>query len=64
MMNELCSVCGRVRWGAYQPLGFGKWRHEECYPGTQAWREYWVTLPASKRTPEGNLIFNATREEA
>lgn len=56
---EHCTVCGRVSFGSIQPLGFNKWRHESCYPGSKSWRDYFEQLPLNKRTPEGILIYNA-----
>jgi len=37
--NEFCNVCNRVYWGDAQRLGYGKWRHQECAPGSRNWVE-------------------------
>ena len=56
-LKDTCEICERVRWGNYQYLGHSKWRHEECYPGSEAWVEYYTKLPAEKRTDAGNLLL-------
>jgi hypothetical protein len=62
-LKELCEVCQRVRWGEYVYLGFGRWRHQDCYPGSKNWFDYYRELPTNRRTHEGDLIFlHATRE--
>lgn len=59
-LTETCMICNRVRWGEYQYLGKGTWRHAECYPGSPAWVEYYLSLPKEKRTDAGNfLLMNA-----
>ena len=58
-MNEVCTVCGREKWGHWQPLGFGHWRHAECEPGSKAWQAYFLGLPVEKRTEEGVLLYTA-----
>lgn len=58
-LQETCCICDRVRWGNYQYLGKGKWRHAECAPGSHNWREYYMRLPEAKRTSAGNLLFNS-----
>lgn len=50
-LAETCVVCDRVRWGDYQPLGFGLWRHRECNAGSPSWLEAQRLKPASKRSP-------------
>lgn len=37
--HELCRICDRVQWGEVVRSGFGTWRHSECRPGSEAWRE-------------------------
>jgi hypothetical protein len=46
-----CSICGRVKWGNWQPLGNGKGRHDECALGSEAWREYYLALSPSEKEP-------------
>lgn len=59
--NELlCSVCGRVLWGCYQPLGNGKARHgydSDCYPGCRTWAENYRLLPNALRHEAGDLLL-------
>jgi len=62
-LKESCQVCERPRWGNIQYLGFGKWRHEECYPGSPAWREYYTTLPKAQQTPEGDTLYQVALEK-
>ena len=47
----LCSICGRVKWGNWQPLGNGKGRHAECYLGSEAWKEYYLALRVAEQKP-------------
>jgi len=47
--DKLCSVCGRVLWGAWQVLPFDKGRHEECAVGSEAWLEHYQTLGQSEQ---------------
>ena len=54
--DEFCKVCGRVRWGNWQPLAFEHWRHEECYPGSQNWLEWFKGLSKSQQTEEGKRL--------
>ena len=56
-LHETCLICDRVRWGNYQYLGKGAWRHAECYPGSEAWVEYYTKLPKEKRTNAGNFLL-------
>jgi len=53
---DYCAVCERVAWGYVVRLGFGKWRHAECYPGSAAWLDYFKRLPASQQTEEGIML--------
>lgn len=53
--SETCCICDRVRWGAWQSLGFGKWRHEECYPGSKSWVEHYYKVGA--RDEVGDLLL-------
>ena len=48
-MREVCTICGRVRWGNWVPLGFGKWRHDECALGSQSWNLYYLSQPMSEQ---------------
>lgn len=64
MMHEFCSVCDRVAWGDIVRLGFGKWRHDACYPGSKAWLEQFRLLPEGKKTAEGKLIYEASVSES
>lgn len=57
-LKETCKVCDRVRWGNYQYLGKGYWRHEECSPGGRNWREYYERIPKHQRTSASELLFN------
>ena len=59
-MQSSCVVCERVQWGQVVRLGFGKWRHWECYPGSRQWREYWERLPEAQQTEEGRIIYDCT----
>jgi len=63
-MNELCEVCQRVAWGEVARLGFKKWRHDACYPGSAAWLEHFRMLPEREKTEEGKLIYAASMKEA
>jgi hypothetical protein len=56
-LSETCHYCGRVRWGNWQYLLGGEWRHEECYPGSRDWCEYYERLPESDRTPEQRHLY-------
>jgi hypothetical protein len=55
--ETFCEVCKRVKWGQWQVLPFGKWRHAECYAGSKEWLAYYATLTAP--TNEQKYIFNA-----
>jgi hypothetical protein len=63
-MKELCEVCQRVIWGEVVRLGFDKWRHEACYPGSAIWLEAFRLLPAERRTEEGRMIYEAKVRES
>ncbi len=56
--ERLCRVCGRVMWGDPVPDGFGRERHKECEPGSEAWFE---AMPRHKRTEEGKLLYDHAR---
>mgnify|MGYP001607589570 CR=1 FL=1 len=57
-LETLCCICGRVMWGEWQPLSFGKIRHKHnCYPGSKSWAEYYAALPRNQKTEEGNLLL-------
>lgn len=56
-MHEHCAVCNRVKWGEVALLGYGKWRHGECYPGSLPWLEYFKALPEEQQTTEGRLLW-------
>lgn len=56
-LQETCKVCDRIRWGNYQYLGKGVWRHQECAPGSRNWMEYYRNLPAEQRTSAGNILL-------
>lgn len=45
-----CAVCGRVRWGHYQVLGLGLWRHHECFAGSDNWLEAQRERPEAERS--------------
>lgn len=60
LLDTECSVCKRVRWGRYQYLGWGHWRHEECYPGSSNWLENYSSLAP---TEERRLIMEAKQRE-
>ena len=67
-LKEQCSVCDRAQWGEVVRLGYGKWRHDSCYPGSLPWLEYFKALPPDQQTSEGKLIAahrwnNDTKEE-
>lgn len=62
-LKETCRICDRVRFGDYQYLGFGEWRHAHCYPGSSEWREYYGNLPADKRTDAGDILYWANERE-
>jgi len=42
--DKLCSICGRVLWGAWQVLPFDKGRHEDCAIGSEEWLEHFNAL--------------------
>ena len=52
--SETCRVCDRPFWGEGQELGFGKWRHSECAPGSRSWVEYYEHGP---RTEAGDFLL-------
>lgn len=52
--SETCRICDRPFWGEGQELGFGKWRHSECAPGSQSWVEYYLRGP---RTEAGDFLL-------
>jgi hypothetical protein len=54
-MDAYCAVCDRVQWGQWQYLGYGRWRHEECTPGSRAWCEKMAQTPV--RTSEQEILF-------
>lgn len=58
--ERLCCVCGRVLWGNYQMLPFGKVRHgtdSNCYPGCRTWAENYRLLPKALRHEAGDLLL-------
>lgn len=59
VLPEFCEVCKRVRWGNYQILPFNKWRHEECYPGSQNWLEFFRQLSPELQAKHGNYWSKA-----
>jgi hypothetical protein len=59
--SESCTVCGRVEFGAVVNLGFTRWRHGACEPGSASWCAYFAALPATKQTSEGRLIYEAAQ---
>lgn len=61
-LADTCMVCGRVCWGTYRYLGHGKWRHEECHPGSKPWLEWYASLPADRRTSAGDALFAHYRQ--
>ncbi len=56
-LEETCTICGRVRWGNYRYLTKGRWRHDECAPGSAPWLEWYAALPAHRRTSAGDALF-------
>lgn len=60
-LHETCLYCERVRWGNYQYLGFGAWRHQECYPGSANWREYYQKLSPNERTSAAQHLFEISK---
>jgi hypothetical protein len=56
-MDEHCIICDRVPFGDIVRLGFGHWRHDQCAPGSPAWRERYQQLPSSAKTEEGNILY-------
>lgn len=54
-LKETCLYCARVRWGNFQYLGKGFWRHEECFPGSEPWKEWYRENP-EKHTSAGDLL--------
>ena len=66
-LQEHCAICDRVAFGNIVRIGFGRWRHSGCEPGSKPWCEYFERLPKGQRTPEGQLIYNtatAKQQEA
>ena len=58
-----CAICERVPFGNIVRLGFDRWRHAGCAPGSPEWCAYFAAIPKAKRTSEGQLIYdNATRK--
>lgn len=49
-LQEFCAVCDRVRWGNFQVLGNGLWRHSECYAGSKQWLEVQRLKPIAQRS--------------
>ena len=58
--ETFCEVCKRVKWGQWQVLPFGKWRHAECYGGSREWCAYYLTL--ANPTKEQQYIYSAKAE--
>lgn len=56
-MDPCCMICDRDWWAPYSYLGNGKWRHEDCFPGSESWRIYYAKLPKEKRSVAGDLLF-------
>ena len=54
-LSETCIYCDRVRWGEFVYLTNGQWRHEECAPGSQDWREWYHQHP-EKRSAVGDIL--------
>lgn len=61
-MDELCKVCGRVQFGEIIRLGFKRWRHDDCHPGSRAWCEAYVLHPI--QTEEARILFQNSTKEA
>jgi hypothetical protein len=61
--ETFCAICERVPFGNLIRLGFDRWRHAGCEPGSPEWCVYFEALPKAKRTNEGKLIYeNAKRK--
>lgn len=56
-LKETCKYCDRVRWGNYQYLLNGEWRHEECSPGSRDWLEYYERLNKSQRKDHMTTLY-------
>jgi len=62
--DKVCTVCGRVLWGAWQALPFDKGRHEDCALGSEAWLDYFKALsPAEKTKLEDFFAFSYPQAE-
>lgn len=57
-----CYVCGRGG-VSLQRVGATLARHDDCAPGSYNWLEWYATLPASKRTDAGDILFNYHKKE-
>lgn len=60
-LKETCEVCDRVAWGNFQPLGLGRWRHAECYPGGRNWLEAYGRNV--KQSEAGDFLVIQPRKE-
>ena len=52
-----CCYCQRVLWGSPVYLGAGKYRHEDCRPGSSEWAGWYAALPASMKSSAGDILY-------
>lgn len=51
-----CYICGRGG-VSLQKVGPTRMRHEECFPGSPNWIEWYAGLDRSQRTDAGDILF-------
>ena len=61
--ETFCTICDRVCFGVVVPLPGRKWRHDSCGLGSDAWQEYFLVLPLSKRKPLQEFFDHTYKEE-
>lgn len=55
VLTGKCYVCGKKL--DRNELGFSRITHERCQPGTAKWVAWYRTLPRSKQTEAGRLLY-------
>ena len=59
--TRTCYVCDRTS-RDLQMVGPGKFRHDDCNPGSPNWIDYWETLHAKQKTDAGAFIYQHAKE--
>lgn len=56
-----CYVCQHEITSKVTPhsrqMGMWKYRHQNCFPGSQKWARYFEALPKRQRTEAGKILY-------